>query len=118
MNERNGYHYTFFTRDVQWAILASVFFPVTMWVMWLSHIIQFIIYRKSHTITLKSYTNKAVTKSDRRYKTGRKVVGHSKVSVYKEFAATKEELLLNKKKSYLFLVLGILNLTVIIFYLS
>lgn len=115
MENREGYKYTFLTRDVQWSILASIFFFITLPFIWIVYLYQFNKYRKLKTIKLKGYKKESVKKRDRRFKEGYKIVGHVEKSFYKDFIATEGDLVLNKRKAYYFLIMTFVNLSFAIY---
>ena len=110
MAERNNYKYTFFTKDIQLSLLATLLCLLTCWFIWIVYFSLFLKYLKKKTITLKGFRDEPVKKIDRRYKVGYKIVGYRRKSYYVDFLAEENDLKRNKRKAYFFLIMAIINL--------
>lgn len=117
MENRNNLSYSFITTDVQWAIVASLFFFVTLPFIWIYYLIRFNKYRNSKTITLKGYNKVPINKIDRRYKQGYKTVGYQDKAYYVDVIANGDDLIKNKRKANFLLVLALLNICLSIYIL-
>lgn len=108
--DRSRFKFAMFSHDVQWGLVAFLLFPITIWFMWIYFIYKFVFYIRTKKVLLKEPRKQAITKRDRRYNRGYRVEGYVNVSHYEWFEANEEDLILNKKKSYIFLLYLIIDI--------
>lgn len=108
--------FTYFNRDVQWIIVASLLFPLTVWWVWIWYIYKFYWYSTTNKVIYKGKTTHSIKKSDKRFKTGYKTVGTTKVSVYEKISATQDDIIRNKNIAWLFAVFTVINVLAIFLY--
>lgn len=114
IKDRSNFRFAMFSRDVQWGLVAFIAFPITIWFMGIYFIYRFVFYQNTKKVLLKETRTRAVTKRDRRYNSGYRVVGSVNVSNYEWFEANQKDLLLNKRKSYIFILYLIINIILVI----